>query len=203
MTFNIVVTREAGVRRDDLHELDADVAGIYRIDASSEDAALDEFHSTIPIKALDDFFIEAVPLVVRGLHCAVIGSNCTNGGATANVSHATLIGDGVSGPFEPSEDAPALALEYDLNPKGVRGGYLMVANVAWLAKVAGIPEGYDGGAYECMESNWTNKHRIVRVKAVPIIDGKPKAGMFGGNFITTSDSRFPMTAPIPVFDRFE
>lgn len=27
--------------------------------------------------------------------------------------------------------------------------------------------------------------------------------MFGGNFIYTSDSRFPMSYPIPLFDRFE
>ena len=139
---------------------------------------------------------------MKGLHCAVIGSNCTNGGATANVSHANLIGDGVSGPFEPSDDAPALALEYEFEPKGARAGYMMVANVAWLRELGEISQ-MNGGAYECHGADWTSKHRIVRVKAVPIIDGKPKAGMFGGNFITTSDSRFPMTAPIPVFDRFE
>lgn len=28
-------------------------------------------------------------------------------------------------------------------------------------------------------------------------------GMFGGNFVYTSDSRFPYSFPIPVFDRFE
>jgi len=58
MTYNVVVTRDAEVQHNDLHELDKDVAGIYRIDADSEDAALDEFHSTIPIKVLDDFEID-------------------------------------------------------------------------------------------------------------------------------------------------
>ena len=45
--------------------------------------------------------------------------------------------------------------------------------------------------------------KVRRVKAAPIIDGKPKPGMFGGHFIFTSDSRFPYDCPIPVFDRFE
>ncbi len=44
---------------------------------------------------------------------------------------------------------------------------------------------------------------VSRVKAVPIIDGKPTAGMFGGHFIHTSNARFPFESPIPVFDRFE
>jgi len=41
--------------------------------------------------------------------------------------------------------------------------------------------------------------------AVPVNgDGKKvTGGMFGGNFIYTSDSRFPSVGPIPVHDRFE
>jgi len=35
-------------------------------------------------------------------------------------------------------------------------------------------------------------------------DGTPRTGgMFGGNYIKTSDSRFPSDYPIPVHDRFE
>lgn len=35
-------------------------------------------------------------------------------------------------------------------------------------------------------------------------DGTPrKGGMFGGNFIYSSDSRFPNEFPIPIHDRFE
>jgi hypothetical protein len=42
--------------------------------------------------------------------------------------------------------------------------------------------------------------RVVRVKAIPA--GRP-GGMFGGRWIHTSDSRFPISGPVPVFDRFE
>jgi hypothetical protein len=40
--------------------------------------------------------------------------------------------------------------------------------------------------------------------AYPIIDGEVKSnGMFGGNYVMTSDSRFPADYPIPIHDRFE
>lgn len=38
----------------------------------------------------------------------------------------------------------------------------------------------------------------LRIKEV----GKP-CGMFGGNFLYSSDSRFPSKSPIKIFDRFE
>jgi len=61
MNVNITVQCDTNA---ELHELDRDVAGIYPIEVSddSEDPiedALDEFHDTIPIKVLDDFYIEA------------------------------------------------------------------------------------------------------------------------------------------------
>lgn len=34
-------------------------------------------------------------------------------------------------------------------------------------------------------------------------DGKHVGPMFGGNFVYTSDSRFPSDYPIPIHDRFE
>ena len=40
-----------------------------------------------------------------------------------------------------------------------------------------------------------------RLRAVPV--GKEGWPMFGGNFIYTSDGRFPSQYPIPVHDRFE
>lgn len=43
--------------------------------------------------------------------------------------------------------------------------------------------------------------RIARVMAWPA--NKERPGMFGGNFVKTSDSRFPFATPIPVFDRYE
>ncbi len=138
---------------------------------------------------------------MKGLHCSIIGRDCTNGGITSGRSGAVLAGDGVSGPFEPSYDTPLLWLEYDLEPQGAAGGYLMVASVSWLAALGLTAKA--ANQFSCLASDWSSKHKIVRVKAVPIIDGKPRSGMFGGNFITTSDSRWPMTGPIPVFDRFE
>jgi len=202
MKFNITVTRAAGIRRDELHELDADLAGVYPIEAIDEDAALDDFHSTVAIKVLDDFYIRATPRLT-GLICNIMGTDCTNGGTTSGRKNVTLIGDGIRGPFEPSEDAPAVWLEYDLDPKGVRAGQLAVASVAWLRSIKGLRAGCTD--FECIHDDWTSKHQIVRVVARPLKeDGTPRTGgMFGGNYIKTSDSRFPMSAPIPVHDRFE
>lgn len=61
MKYTIVVALQPGVRRDDLHELDLDVAGTYPVEADNEEMALDIFHSTIPIKMLEDFWIVAGP----------------------------------------------------------------------------------------------------------------------------------------------
>jgi hypothetical protein len=140
---------------------------------------------------------------MRGLHCSVIGSDCTNGGVTSGRKSVTLIGDGIAGPFEPCADHPAVVLEYDLEPQGARAGQLTVAKVDWLKQIAGDTSGC--GTFECMGKDWSSRHKIVRVVARPVgPDGKARTGgMFGGNFITTSDSRFPVTAPIPVHDRFE
>ena len=50
---------------------------------------------------------------------------------------------------------------------------------------------------------------MITLRAFVIKDGKAKTsgGMFGGNFIYCSDSRFPkigdFSSPIPVHDRFE
>lgn len=45
------------------------------------------------------------------------------------------------------------------------------------------------------------------LKAVPVVDPETVKGligpMFGGNYISTSDSRFPCDYPIPVHDRWE
>ncbi len=42
-----------------VHDLDKDVEGDYPFIATSEEDALDQFHSTIPIKVLEDFDIIA------------------------------------------------------------------------------------------------------------------------------------------------
>jgi hypothetical protein len=48
--------------------------------------------------------------------------------------------------------------------------------------------------------------QMVAVPLALVTDGLPPnhvGPMFGGNFIYTSDSRFPARTPIPVFDRIE
>jgi hypothetical protein len=47
-----------------------------------------------------------------GLHVNVLYNNvdCTNGGISTKFKTFTLVGNGVSGPFEPSEEFPALYL---------------------------------------------------------------------------------------------
>jgi len=147
---------------------------------------------------------------MKGLHCNIFRAaqfpDCTNRGITGStVGHksVTLIGDGVSGPFEPDERTPAIWLEYDLDPKGAAAGQLTVASVSWLRALKGERSGCVD--FECLGEDWSSKHQIVRVVGRPLDeDGKPRrGGMFGGNFIESSDSRFPVQAPIPVHDRFE
>ena len=139
----------------------------------------------------------------KGFMTFIIGSDHTNGGATSGQRHACLIGDGIPEMHEPDDKMPGLALEYDLDPKGAQAVQLSVAKVSWLATLAGDTSGC--GTFECMSEDWSKRHQIVRVVARPINeDGTVRqGGMMGGNYITSSDSRFPTTAPIPVHDRFE
>ena len=51
------VTAEKVVAFGNVHALDEDVEGDYPFIAISEEDALDQFHSTIPIKMLEDFDI--------------------------------------------------------------------------------------------------------------------------------------------------
>jgi len=141
--------------------------------------------------------------MTNGLHVSVHGTDCTAHGVTSGRKYVTLIGDGIAGVFEPGDDAPAIFLEYDLEPKGAAAGQLSVATPEWLAKVANGKG--TRSPYECLESDWASRHRIVRVVGRPVdADGNPRrGGMFGGHYISTSDSRFPVTSPIPVHDRFE
>ena len=53
--FKVIV--KALLPNNELHEYDKDVAGEYSYKVLSKDEALDIFHSTIPIKVLDDFEI--------------------------------------------------------------------------------------------------------------------------------------------------
>lgn len=142
--------------------------------------------------------------MTNGLHVSVHGTDCTAHGVTSGRRHVTLIGDGIRGPFEPSDDAPAVILEYDFDP-GLQAGQLSVAKPAWL-KELGIDK-RPVGDFEVLKDpqGYVDRHRIVNVVARPVDDdGEPRrGGMFGGHYISTSDSRFPVTSPIPVHDRFE
>ena len=146
---------------------------------------------------------------MKGLHCSIYRAasfpDCTNRGVTGStVGHksVTLIGDGINGPFEPSEDSPAIWLDYKLDPTSVIAGQLSIASVSWLRELGLVKK--SGAQTECFAEDWTSKHRIVNVVARVLDEnGKPRRGMFGGNYIQSSDSRFPTTAPIPVHDRFE
>lgn len=140
----------------------------------------------------------------KGLLVFIQGRDCTAGGVTSGRDMAVLIGDGISEMFEPSEEHPALWLEYDLQPKGAKAGQLSVAKPSWLAEL-GVRRAVSASPYECLTDDWASKHQIVNVVARPInCDGTIlTSGMAGGNYISTSDSRFPITGPMPVHDRFE
>jgi len=59
----------------------------------------------------------------------------------------------------------------------------------------------EGDSYLTIVPGWAGR----KAMAIPVINGKPKAGMFGGHFIYSSDSRFGKFSdqPIHVHDRFE
>ena len=71
----------------------------------------------------------------------------------------------------------------------------------------------NGGNYDCPHmGSFENTVKLVKrdlwgkeyLHAEPLVKPKGMVGpMFGGNFIYTSDSRFPSSYPIPVHDRFE
>lgn len=71
-------------------------------------------------------------------------------------------------------------------------------------KVTGPFDSDTAGDTPVVQIKWP-EHDFERVKAYPVQD--PPAGctpwMFGGNFIYTSDSRFPAEYPIPLHDRTE
>jgi hypothetical protein len=109
----------------------------------------------------------------KGLVVEVMGMDCTAGGVTSGKRHVVLVGPMFPEIFAPRPDMPALEVEVDEDPVGLRGGYLAV-----LGKYPG------------------DDPRIVRVRAKPA--GAKYSGAFGGHFVHCCDSR-----PIPVFDRYE
>lgn len=94
----------------------------------------------------------------------------------------------------------------DCTNGGISGGNATTLILVSTEDVSGIefkmPEIFDGDE--------TNSVKIVPgnlpgyAKAVPVVKPKGMIGpMFGGNFIYSSDSRFPMKYPVPIHDRFE
>lgn len=72
----------------------------------------------------------------------------------------------------------------------------------------GIPQIFEGTSVDTVLELKKKNIYGEYVYAVPLIaPGDDKSGMvgpmFGGNFIYTSDSRFPNRYPIPVHDRWE
>jgi len=112
----------------------------------------------------------------KGFLTTVMGTDCTNGGVTSGKKEAVVINMGVE-LFHPSNIAPALMLIVD-DAGGARPGMLNVKK---------------------------KDNTVHRVRAVPVDedDNPVLGGMFGGQWIHASDSRFPFETPIPVHDRFE
>lgn len=124
---------------------------------------------------------------MKGLLVFIMGGDHTNGGVTGAKHKALLVGPGIPEIFSPDHDAPALEIEFEFEPKGAKAGYKMVASPEWASEVLGRPVGY-------------NDNLVVRALAKPAGGNR---GMFGGHYVSTSDSRFPFEGPLPVFDRFE
>jgi len=141
---------------------------------------------------------------MKGLTVWIQGRDCTNRGVTSGQETATLCGDGIVELNHPRADAPALVIEYDLEPKGAKAGQLSVAKPEWLNKVGAGPKP-SSDPLACLRDDHAAGFKIVNVVARPVNgDGQPRrGGMFGGHYVKTSDSRFPFTSPIPVHDRFE
>ena len=140
----------------------------------------------------EEFVADKSRVRAKGLLVFIMGPDCTRDGATSGKRKAVLIGPGIPEVFSPTADAPALHLQVEIAPSGLGPGYYAVAKQEWAERIAGIPRTYtfDPGP-------------VVRVRAIPYIDGKPTSGMMGGHFVFSSDSRMPVYGPVPVFDRFE
>lgn len=119
----------------------------------------------------------------------VIGHDCTNHGVTSRQTSILL--QLSCGNFDVTDGKASLMLdvEVDADPSVGKSGYLLVAKREFIKLLTGVAR--DGV--------------ICRVKAKPAGEHAGRLGrpMFGGHFITSSDSRFPFHSPIPVFDRFE
>jgi len=114
----------------------------------------------------------------KGLMCFVLSArglgDCTNGGLSSKFDAAVLIKNGEElGPFAPGAELPAL----------------YVAN--WYGRMIACPAN--------LETLYPRARNTREDCSIEHLGG----WMFGGNYIETSDSRFPNEYPIPIYDRRE
>lgn len=117
----------------------------------------------------------------KGLICSVFrdaefGGDTTNNGISSKYNRFVLLGEGIEGVFTPDEDRPPL--------------YHLAVNLRVLHG-ASFPDELVHYAFP-----------------IPIVGNLVRsiAGtgfQFGGNWLYTSDSRFPSMAPIRIMDRQE
>jgi hypothetical protein len=101
------------------------------------------------------------------------GYDCTAGGVTSKHATVTLIGRGAPELRTPSESSPALYL------------------ATWYGRTIACPED--------LEAKYPKKRNDRPDCSIEYLGG----WMFGGNFVHSSDNRFPSEAPIFVYDRRE
>lgn len=133
---------------------------------------------------------------MKGLSVEIIGHDCA--GTNSPTYHKTRAILRVEGCeiFDSTPESPPMCLVYG-DPERVEGGGLNVAG--------GYTVNGEGKLTPWNSTKGGSAH-IVRVRAVPIdpITGEAMLfGMFSGQYLTTSDSRFPCHAPIPCHSRFE
>lgn len=124
----------------------------------------------------------------QGLSVEVMGSDCTNGGVTSGKKSAFLRLPGVhAGGGYNGDPQLVVDIEFEPDPKALIAGQLVLVKGAFAAQ-------------------WTGSDaplQLARVIVRPVLAPEGKRPMFGGHFVYSSDSRFPFTAPLKVFDRFE
>jgi hypothetical protein len=124
---------------------------------------------------------------MKGLPVDIIGTDCAGSNSpTYRKTDAILRVSGCE-LFESSDERPPLCLIFT-DPAKLGPGALNVA-----------------GGYTTNDDN-PEPGYVVRVRAVPVdpITGNPLlGGMASGQFIETSDGRFPCHGPIPCHTRFE
>lgn len=86
---------------------------------------------------------------------------------------------------------------YDCTNNGISS----IQNVLILDGLDGPFEGTEENSVKLVKRQFSHGEHV---HVEPIIPKSTGIGpMFGGNFLYTSDSRFPMKYPIPIHDRYE